>query len=321
MSNKVTIEIDSIDYQVLKDFYDRVLSQHQKKSKVYESFRNNECDHSAVEVAEVVYLGAINDFLRVLQNTFVMLVDSDPSLPFDGEAPEAPIEPAPEALAESASEESESSADNISSNDASNNDTSSDDVVNEDDDELPFPMDDATTLGFNQRVITVSLSDEDCDRLTEMCGVRDVSVDVMLQNFVRDLVKSRFSNRPEDIINANLWFDNCWFSHNYKLLLGWLLSNDFDPYDDLIRYMESIEQGESDLLEYEVNPGGFDLQEMEYLKEDMKDWKEHIGKIRRQFLATYPDANWTCEFEDLETWYKERELFKNIRVRYLNKNK
>lgn len=307
--DKVTIEIDSIDYQVLKDFYDRVLSQHQKKSKVYESFRNNECDHSAVEVAEVVYLGAINDFLRVLQNTFV--------LPFDGEVLEAPAEPAPE--------ESESSIDNISSNDASNNDTSGDDVVNADDDDLPFPMDDALqssyTIRSDQRVVVLTLSDEDCDSLTEMCGVREVSVDVMLQNFVQDLVKSRFSNRPEDIINANLWFDNCWFSLNYKLLLGWLLSNGFDPYDDLIFYMESIEHGESDLLEYEVNPGGFDPVEMEYLKEDIEDWKEYIGKIRRHFLATYPDANWTCEFEDLESWYKERELFKNIRIRYLNKNK
>lgn len=310
MSNKVTIEIDSIDYQVLKDFYDRVLSQHQKKSKVYESFRNNECDHSAVEVAEVVYLGAINDFLRVLQNTFV--------LPFDGEVLEAPAEPAPE--------ESESSTDNISSSDVSNNDTSCDDVVNEDANELPFPMDDASyALGLDQRVVVITLSDEDCDRLTEMCGVRKVSVDVMLQNFVRDLVKSKFSNRPEDIINANLWFDNCWFSHYYQPLLGWLVSNGYDPYDDCICYIESIEHGESELLDYEVNPVGFDPEEMECLKEDIEDWKEHICKIRRQFLSVFADANWSCEFEELEKWYKNRELFKDgtvtFRGRVLNINR
>lgn len=313
----IKIEIDSIEYRFLKTSYDKVITHQEQKEKVNKSYLLHECEESDVKVAELVFLGAVNDFIRQIQDTFGILVDTDLSflVEDESEAPEAPVLEAP---AESAPKESELYAANISSNDASNNDTSSNDVVNKDANELPFPMDDAPyTSGLSQRVITVSLSDEDCDRLTEMCGVRDITVDVMLQNFICDLVKSDWSNSPDDIINANLWFDNCWFSQNYKLLLGWLLSNDFDPYDDLIRYMESIEEGESDLVEYEVNPGGFDLEEMEYLKEDMKDWKEHIGKIRRQFLATYPDANWACEFEDLETWYKERELFKNLRIRPL----
>lgn len=313
----IKIEIDSIDYRFLKTSYDKVITHQEQKEKVNKSYLLHECEESDVKVAELVFLGAVNDFIRQIQDTFGILVDTDLSLLVEdeSEAPEAPVLEAP---AESAPKESELYAANISSNDASNNDTSSNDVVNKDANELPFPMDDAPyTSGLSQRVITVSLSDEDCDRLTEMCGVRDITVDVMLQNFICDLVKSDWSNSPDDIINANLWFDNCWFSQNYKLLLGWLLSNDFDPYDDLIRYMESIEHGESDLLDYEVNPGGFDPKDIDYLKEDIKDWKEHIGKIRLQFLATYPDANWTCEFEDLESWYKERELFKNLRIRPL----
>lgn len=292
MSNKVTIEIDRdvfytmrymLENQIMPAF--KALQDADNKDTFDKLEAWNNFEHNSWP------------FCRCLVESMDSITYDDTSaLPF---ADEAPAEPAPE--------ESESSADNISSNDASNNDTSSDDA--------PY------TSGHSQRVITVSLSDEDCDRLTEMCGVRDITVDVMLQNFICDLVKSDWSNSPDDIINANLWFDNCWFSQNYKLLLGWLLSNGFDPYDDLICYMESIEQGESDLLEYEVNPRGFDPEEMVYLKGDIEGWKEHIGKIRRQFLATYPDANWTCEFEDLESWYKERELFKNIRVRYLNKNK
>lgn len=304
MSNKVTIEIDSIYYQLLKDYYDIAILHHQKKQELRESFHNNECGFSDLEIAERVYQGALDDFFRVLQKTSVMLVDSEP-------APEVPAEPAPE--------ESELYADNISSNDASNNDTSDESVV-----ELPFPIvphDDAPyTSGLSQRVITVLLSDEDCDKLYMKLGIRNATVGELVQNFIRDLVFSDDCNGSDECIFANQWFDRCWISHDYNLLMGFLNSNDIDPYDDLIRYMESIEQGESDLLEYEVNPGGFDLEEMEYLKEDMKDWKEHIGKIRRQFLATYPDANWTCEFESLESWYKEREDFKNIRVRYLNKN-
>lgn len=314
MSNKVTIEIDSIDYQVLKDYYDRAILHHQKKQELRESFHNNECGFSDIEIAECVYQRALDDFFRVLQNTFVMLVDSDPSLPFDGEVPEAPAEPAPE--------ESESSIDNISDNDTSCVDVSCNDTDNEAANELPFPMDDAPyTLGFNQRVIIVSLSDEDCDKLFMKLGVRNATVGVLVQNFIRDLVFSDDCNGSDECIFANQWFDRCWMSYDYNLLMGFLNSNDIDPYDDLICYMESIEHGESKLLDYEVNPRGFDPEEMEYLKEDIKDWKEHIGKIRRQFLATYPNASWTCEFESLESWYKEREDFKNIRVRYLNKNK
>ena len=301
MSNKVTIEIDRTQLSVLKDYFDSANLAFDKQEEYHISWckdKGNDFLYESYHDAEKRYHFKTADFFEILRK-FIMNLEFE--FNYDSEP---------------ASEESDSSIDNISSNDASNNDTSSDDVVNEDDDELPFPMDDApSTSGLSQRVITVSLSDEDCDRLTEMCGVRDITVDVMLQNFICDLVKSDWSNSPDDIINANLWFDNCWFSQNYKLLLGWLLSNDFDPYDDLICYMESIEKGESDLLVYEVNPGGFDPKDIDYLKEDIKDWKEHIGKIRRQFLATYPDANWTCEFEDLETWYKERELFKNIRVR------
>lgn len=303
MSNKVTIEIDSIYYQLLKDYYDRVILRYQKKQELRESFHNNECGFSDIETAECVYQSSLDDFFRVLQKTSVMLVDSEP-------APEAPAEPAPE--------ESESSADNILNSDTLSNDISNNDTSDEFAVELPFPIerhDDAPyTSGLSQRVITVSLSDEDCDKLFMKLGIRNATVGELVQNFIRDLVFSDDCNGSDECIFANQWFDRCWISHDYNLLMGYLDSNYIDPYDDLIRYMESIEQGESDLLEYEVNPGEFDLEEMVYLKEDIKDWKEHIGKIRRQFLATYPDANWTCEFEDLETWYKERELFKNIRV-------
>lgn len=320
----VRIEIDSIDYRFLKASFDRVISHQEQKEIVNKSYLIHECEESDVKVAELVYLGAVNDFIRQIKDTFGSLVDTDLSLLVDAEQ-EAPAEQAPEALAEQALEESELSADNISDSDASCNDISNNDASDEFAAELPFPIvphDDAPyTLGLSLRVITVLLSDEDCDKLFMKLGVRNATVGDLVQNFIRDLVYSDDCNGSDECIFANQWFERCWISHDFNLLMGFLNSNGIDPYDDLICYMESIEHGESDLLEYEVNPRGFDPEEMEFLKEDIEDWKEHICKIRRQFLATYPDADWVCEFEDLKNWYKEREIFKNITVRYLNKNK
>lgn len=288
MSNKVTIEIDRdvfytmrymLENQIMPAF--KALQDADNKDTFDKLEAWNNFEHNSWP------------FCRCLVESMDSITyDDTPALPF---ADEAPAEPAPE--------EFESSADNISNNDASNNDTSSDDAP--------------STSGLSQRVITVLLSDEDCDKLYMKLGIRNATVGELVQNFIRDLVFSDDCNGSDECIFANQWFDRCWISHDYNLLRGYLNSNSIDPYDDLIWYMESIERGESDLLDYEVNPGGFDPEDIDYLKEDIKDWKEHIGKIRRQFLATYPDANWTCEFEDLETWYKERELFKNLRIRPL----
>lgn len=301
MSNKVTIEIDNIDYQVLKDYYERAILHHQKKQELRKSFHNNECGFSDLELAERVYQGALDDFFHVLQKTFVMLVDLDPSLPFDSEAPEA-------------SESVEQTINDISSNDTLKNDTSSDDVLAEDVQEFPFPevLDTNQNDSSKERFVVLALKDAEIEDLAGMCGVRGIPTDCMLESFVADLVGGENRNSIESMILARRWFDSTLFSQNYMCLLGFLLKEGFAPYDDLIRYLEDIKQGEFDLLEYDVDPlsSGFDPEEIGYLREDLEDWKEHVNKLRNEFQKTYRDANWDEEVKYVIQWWEDKELFK-----------
>lgn len=309
----IKIEIDSIDYRFLKASYDKVITHQEQKEKVDKSYLLHECEESDVKVAELVYLGAVNDFIRQIQDTFGILVDTDLSLLVEDES-EAPAEPAPE--------ESESSADNISSNDASNNDISSNDVLAEDVQEFPFPevLETNQNDSIKERFVLLSLKDAEIEDLAGMCGVCGIPTNCMLESFVADLVGSENRNSIESMILARRWFDSTLFGQTYVCLLGFLLKEGYDPYDDLIRYLEDIKQGEYDLLDYDVNPlaSEIDPEDIGYLREDLENWKEHVNKLRNEFQKTYRDAKWDEEVKYVIQWWEDKELFKTRFDKFVN---
>lgn len=308
MSNKVTIEIDRdvfytmrymLENQIMPAF--KALQDADNKDTFDKLEAWNNFEHNSWP------------FCRCLVESMDSITyDDTPALPF---VDEAPAEPAPK--------ESELlSADNISSNDASNNDISSNDVLAEDVQEFPFPevLETNQNDSIKERFVLLSLKDAEIEDLAGMCGVCGIPTNCMLESFVADLVGSENRNSIESMILARRWFDSTLFGQTYVCLLGFLLKEGYDPYDDLIRYLEDIKQGEYDLLDYDVNPlaSEIDPEDIGYLREDLENWKEHVNKLRNEFQKTYRDAKWDEEVKYVIQWWEDKELFKTRFDKFVN---
>ena len=64
---------------------------------------------------------------------------------------------------------------------------------------------------IKERTITVKLSDADCERLMEKCGLRNITVGKLIEDFITDLVHGTYSNSCELRQDANYWFDRRYY--------------------------------------------------------------------------------------------------------------
>ena len=64
---------------------------------------------------------------------------------------------------------------------------------------------------IKERSITLKLSDADCERIAVKAGKHGLTVGVLLQNFIGDLVDGTYSNGSDERAMAERWLERCWF--------------------------------------------------------------------------------------------------------------
>ncbi len=66
------------------------------------------------------------------------------------------------------------------------------------------------------RGIGIALSDADCERISNLCGKHNITVAVLLENFIGDLVGGTYTNGSDEREFAEKYFERCWFGMDYE---------------------------------------------------------------------------------------------------------
>ena len=161
---------------------------------------------------------------------------------------------------------------------------------------------------IKERYIKLKLSDADCERVYNLCGMHNISFEELLENFIGDLVDGTYSNGSDERMYAEQWFERCWFgSYPETTLLSFLLDSGYDIYDNFLEVLDDIDTGYGELELYKKDPTVFDEEEIEFLRDDIVDWESHIEDIKSDFLKNKKDADWNQEVEKVLTWWKEKQ--------------
>lgn len=141
-----------------------------------------------------------------------------------------------------------------------------------------------------KRTITVNLTDEECDALLRKCGTSGLTVGELIESFINDLVDGSRTNGSAERMQANQWFDRCWFGmFPEPTLLRHLLENGYDPE----YYIDTLE--EKEYLEQEEAPCQEDIADLEAELKNMRaDWKPE------------QEPNMEEEIELIRKWVREK---------------
>ena len=167
---------------------------------------------------------------------------------------------------------------------------------------------------IRERNIVVKLSDADCERIYNLCGEYNITISYLIENFITDLVCGTLTNGSDERMYAEQYFTRCNFGMFLEdTLLKFLFSNWEYELDYFMDLLERLEDNKADLEKYEkdVDKDTWNLEEIEYLKGDIKDLENELDEIKRAFLKENKDADWEEEVKNVKTFVEEREKFIN----------
>lgn len=169
-----------------------------------------------------------------------------------------------------------------------------------------------------ERNITINLNDEDCISILDLCIQHNISLPLLLENFIADLTGGSSSNGSDERDLASEWFDRCWFGmFPDKSFLSSLGSN--DAVTDVLCLLEDVNEYQMNLDNAEKDLFGFDQMKSElvYSKgtpipttyEKMKNdfisvFKEELEYSKEQFLVYWNDYLNNCKNESVQTFEK-----------------
>lgn len=147
---------------------------------------------------------------------------------------------------------------------------------------------------IKERVITLNLSDADCERIAEKAGKYGITVGKLLENFIGDLVYGTYSNGSDECNFAGEWFERCWFGmFPEETLLKYLLEWGHDIDDFLTVYYE--------LKCYKANPQEFAV-EVKESGEEMLWFEQEYHDYTDEFINNHKDADMEKEIELCRKW-------------------
>lgn len=157
-----------------------------------------------------------------------------------------------------------------------------------------------------ERTIQIKMSNEECERLIDLCGQNDLNIEELFENFVADLICGTNTNGSDERDCIHRWFERCGFGRYSKSLLQFLFDSWYTDVWDFVDTLDNISSG------YELLPDMDDKEEMEYLREDLKNWDEDIAVIKKEYLNEVPSADWDKEVAAVREWCEKSRKFYGV---------
>ena len=164
---------------------------------------------------------------------------------------------------------------------------------------------------IKSRKVAINLSDNDCIRISKLCGVHNISIETLLENFIGDLVAGTYSNGSDERMYAKLYFNRTWMSwYNDNVTLisylidKWLL-------EEFISHTELLQSLEYDYKCFTEHPDECDDNDIKDIQEEIIDCKADIQDIINDFLEVCenPDISISDEIEKAKRWYANYRKF------------
>lgn len=160
---------------------------------------------------------------------------------------------------------------------------------------------------YKERTVTLNLTDEDCERVSELCALNDVSVSELLANFIGDLVGRSSSHGCDERVFAQAYFDRCCYDvYGQETLLKWLIRESIDI-KEFLELTDELASAYEELREYEQNPEDY-AEDIECMKQVISYKEEELDEYR----AGYPlrCLTWEEEVANVRKWFDGLQQFK-----------
>lgn len=151
--------------------------------------------------------------------------------------------------------------------------------------------------------LTLRLTDQDRKRLYEKAGEGGMTPGELLENFVRDLVRSDQSNGSDERDCAAAWYDRCGFEMLAKRgFLSYMLR--YESVEDAVSMWNALQESEERLA---MGPGEFcDQEDYESTEEDVQYWRGELEGYYEAYqkCCGIKGQGLEAEMQDLVEWYE-----------------
>lgn len=163
-------------------------------------------------------------------------------------------------------------------------------------------------MNERERTLTLNISDEDYLNLLKKCGIHSITPEVLLENFISDLVYGKNCNGSDESIKVQDWFNRCWFGmFPEETLLKYLLEYGPEP-EELFFLNDAISSLQEELKELESDPVK-NILDIRIINEEINDSKVEYQEIINKFLKKKHNADLEKEIKSVEKWIqRKREL-------------
>lgn len=152
------------------------------------------------------------------------------------------------------------------------------------------------------RKVILNLTDDDTDALCRKAGSAGLTVPVLIENFIVDLIDGTGSNGSDERMYANEWFDRCWFGYaGFQTFLGFLIDNLL--FDEMVAYWEEL-----NYLQSLENPDEDETDDIHTIQKELEEmFQEYTESVGTDYMDTI-DATLDEGLTRISAWIEEREL-------------
>lgn len=162
------------------------------------------------------------------------------------------------------------------------------------------------------RRFMLNLCDADLKALYEKAGSASITPELLIENFISDLVSGKYSNGSDERMYADNWYERCWFSMSeYDSLLAYLIREGvYYDFIDCCIVAATNKEAIKDCLEDDKMSSG-------EKQENIALWKMEIEEAEEAMHNMYEDY---CEYNETPDDYeKERDEVIKFRQSFLSK--